>query len=45
MFLPREPILLQDCLEGDSQREKGMFGKYHRLVKLATSSDRFLSNK
>ena len=31
-------ILLQEWPEGDSQREQEMFGKYHCLPKLATSS-------
>ena len=35
-----EPILLQDWPEGDSQREEGMSGLYHRLLNLKTSSVR-----
>ena len=31
-------MLLQEWPEGDSQREEGMSGVYHRLLKLATSS-------
>ena len=38
VYLRREPILLQEWPEGDSQREEGMCAKYHRLLKLATSS-------
>ena len=37
VYLRGEPILLQEWPEGDSQREEGMSGKYHRLLKLATS--------
>ena len=38
VYLRGEPILLHEWPEGDSQREEGMFGKYRRLLKLATSS-------
>ena len=37
VYLWREPILLQEWPEGDSQRGEAMFGKYQRLLKLATS--------
>ena len=40
VYLRGEPILLQEWPEGDSQREEGMSGVYHRLLKLATSSVR-----
>ena len=36
VYLRGEPILLQEWPEGDSQREEGMSGVYHRLLKLAT---------
>ena len=32
------PILLPEWPEADSQRDEGMSGVYHRLLKLATSS-------
>ena len=38
VYLQEEPILLQEWPEGDSRREEGMFGVYHRFWKLATSS-------
>ena len=38
VYLRGDPILLQEQPEGDSQREKGVSGVYHRLLKLATSS-------
>ena len=38
VYLRGEPILRQKLPEGDSQREEGMSGVYHRLLKLATSS-------
>ena len=40
VYLRGEPILLQEWPEGDSQREEGMSGVDHRLLKLATSSVR-----
>ena len=36
----REPILLQEWPERDSQREEGMSWLYHRFLKPATSSVR-----
>ena len=38
LYLRGEPVLLHKWSEGDSQREEGMSGVYHRLLKLATSS-------
>ena len=40
VHLQGKPILLQELPEGDSQQEEGMSGKYHRPLKLATSSVR-----
>ena len=37
VYLRGETILLQEWPEGDSQREEGMSGVYHRLLKLVTS--------
>ena len=38
LYIRGEPILLREWPEGASQREEGMSGVYHRLLKLATSS-------
>ena len=38
VYLRGEPILQQESPQGDYQREEGMSGLYHRLLKLATSS-------
>ena len=40
VYLQGKPILLQEWPEEDSQREEGMSGVYHRILKLATSADR-----
>ena len=40
LYLGGEPILLQEWPEGDSIREKGISGKYQRLLKLAPLSVR-----
>ena len=38
VYLRGEPILPQQWPEGDSKQGEGMYGAYHRLLKLATSS-------
>ena len=40
VYLRGEPTLVQEWPEGDYKREEGMSGKYHGLLKLATSSVR-----